>query len=183
MVNPLELYDAITLLPLERRKTLQLDSFPMNFSFWPETDIFLFACTSGNLYSYDFNKRILKKEQKLTEEFLPVATFINSYYYVFSTSSLKLCVGDLGEGSLFNLGSGNARIHFLQKLEKKHLLLSALTNGEMRIYRTDRLPRLLAICTIQHCQAGGVAAKVENVMIGRKEFIITSSQMEGTVRV
>ena len=179
---PLYIYDASTLLPLEGWETPQIDVFA--FSFCSETDTFLFACGDGDLYSYDFSQKTLKKVQKLEEEFLLAAvTFIDAVYYVFSTYSGKLFVGNLEDGSINDTNFGKSSTWNLEKFENRNVLFSALDKGKLIIYRTNRLPKLPVVCSVQaHDNGINQWINMEKAVINGKEFIITRGH-DGKMKV
>lgn len=83
--NTVQFYNATTLLPVEGRKTLHLDSSVLQISYSAETDTCTLKCMHGNIYSYDLRNHLLTKQQKCGETRNPV-------YYQFLSSSGQISI-------------------------------------------------------------------------------------------
>jgi len=184
MNNTIQFYNASTLLPAERRKTLQLDSSVLQVSYCAETNIYLFACTLGNIYAFCLSNNALIKVQKYHQERSVIAVlFLKSTYYAFAIiSSCQLSVGNLKNKDLLSFDSRRRDITCFSKSEKGTLLFSGVANGSMRAYRTDQFPKLPNVCSEQVLGLREVFTKIENVMVNGNVFIIASGT-DGKIRI
>jgi len=145
-------------------------------SFWPESDTYLLGCAYGDIYSYDASNNNLKRVQKHGESFVLAIAFINSTYYAFSSCKS----GQLHLASLENEGvaplvfpSQESDSWYLHSIPKKNLLFSGLANGSIILYRTNQLPKLPIISTIQAHKIGKYVTTIQNITINKKEYIVT----------
>ena len=88
--NTVQFYNATTLLPVEGRQTLHLDSSVLKVSHSAETNTCLLTCEHGNVYSYHLSKDLLVKQEKSNEILSATANFVNPVYYEFSSSQLSM---------------------------------------------------------------------------------------------
>jgi len=79
------------------------------------------------------------------------------------------------EGSLLCFDSNQLDPHSICKPENENILLSGLTDGSLRVYRTDRLPRLPVFCSEKSQKAG--VMKIENVVIHGKSILWQQEMM------
>ena len=61
-------------------------------------------------------------------------------------------------------------------------MFSGLIDGSLRIYRTDRLVKLLTFCFVKGQNDAGVVIKIESVKVNGIEYIITA-ETKGIVRL
>ena len=176
----LQFYNATTFLPSEGFETEQLDSSVHVMSFWPETETYLLGCILGNIYTYNLSKKILKKIQSQTESHIIAITFLNSKYYAFSDcDSYQLSLGNLENGELLRFNLVGFETLGLCCFAKRKLLVSILSSnsrGSLRIYRTDQLPKLPVISSIQGFSYEGEIAsrQIQSMTINGKEYLITA---------
>ena len=197
--NTVQFYNPTTLLPLQGRKTLQLDGSVLQISHCPETDMILLTCQGGNIYSYDLSKHLLIKEQESNERPRPRETanylfhdppsnassqiaFLNSAYYAFSSAqSDQISIGKFDDVLTTRIEQESA-ITCLSKSEKGRFLLSGLADGSVRVHRTDQLPHLPIVCSAKDWKGAGDIVKVEEVVSKGKEYVI-AAESNGTIRV
>jgi len=80
--------------------------------------------------------------------------FLSSTSYAFSGfNSGRTHIRNLGNGSLVHSLLERSGVYDLKSLLKRHLLFSRLADGSVMLYRTDRLPKLPLLCSLQgnHC--------------------------------
>jgi len=177
--NTIKFYDASTLLPLEGRKTVQLDGYVTCMFYDDETDTFLIGCGSGSIHTYNASSEELKKLRKY--DYVQVATFLGSRFYALGYSKSRgLALGSLDNDdfSIVSLGSTrNSDCMTLKELPHKNLLLSSFENGFVRVYRTDKLPYLQNLCSLKACPTTGEwIAATEVINVNGKELIVTSGR-------
>jgi len=166
-------YDATSLAPHSQRNRVHINSSVVQMSFWPETDTYLLGCAYGDIYSYDASNNNLKRVQKHGDSFVLAITFINSTHYAFSSCKS----GKLHLASLENEGaaplvfpSQDSDSWYLHNIHEKNLLFSGLANGSMILYRTNQLPKLPVLATVQAHKFVKYVTAIQNVTINKKRI-------------
>jgi len=179
----LKCYDAITLLPLENKKMQKLYRFAANLSYSHENESFLVGRKSGSLYIYNTLTDELKKLQGCQNDVLAFE-FLGSSFYAFSLyKSKELSIGTFENDNVsrFDLqGNNSSSLCFLPK---RNLLLSGLTDGSMRINRTNKLPHARMFCSIWAHKFGPSGVLVQKTSINGKEYVMTTSRMSHNVKI
>jgi len=184
-----QFFNGNTLSNLEER-TLKFPSYVVQMSFCVETDMFLFACTNGNTYIYDFLKNKLTKHLKNEEHHVPAAEFIDPENYAFLLSETKrLYIGNLHYGvdcglrSSFGLEEKSpVSLHFLGQSKT---LLVGLENGEILSVKTRGLnsaPGILILESVCGSEQRKGIPVIKSARINGKEYIITAG-LDRTMRI
>jgi len=169
----IQFYDATSLLPIKGRKALKVDRSVVQMSFHPETDTYLLGCTAGSMYKYNASRNQLKKLKVYGKQVAGI-TFLDSNFYFFTLlDSKKLYVGTLDDDNVFKVDRGHPSAFGLHHINKRNLLFSGLTNGDVRVYRTSKLPLLQAICS---AHTGEWVSGIHSLNINGKEYVVTSSK-------
>ena len=180
--STIEFYDATALLPLERRKTQQLDGYVTCLSYYDKTDTFLLGCDSGSIYAYHADNHELKLLRNCEEKIrIRRVSFVNSKYYVFGHLLLRgFTIGSLDNEDFYKVNSQNSDCSDLVNIPKRNLLLASYKNGLVRTYYTKKLPNLKVLCSVKAHQAG---ESIENININGKEYAVTAGGNDLTVKI
>jgi len=109
-------------------------------------------------------------------------TFLNSTTYAFVPLSRAIFIKSLDYEEYRCFRPKNEAAHSLQSFTEGRFLVSGLVNGSVVIYRTDRLPKLLMICSEQAHEAGKSVSSIEKARINGKECIVTH-ELDGVISV
>ncbi len=180
--NTVQFYDATTLLPLKEREPKKVDSIITDFSYDQETDTYLLSCEDANLiYSYNASRNELKKLKEFDNCVIAVE-FVNPSSYAFSlTTSPKLFIGTLDQDEILTFDSKGGSPYYIQSLNKSRLLLSTIGNGNLVVYRTDKLPKMPIFCSVKVHKRAYSVVRIKNAMVHGKEVVITLSEKDLTI--
>jgi len=177
IVNPgdhtIRFYDTSTLLPLEGRDILELDGLVTEIRFCPENETYMITCSNKSLYIYNPARKSLKELRNRTEASIFSVIFINSECYALLTLSNKLYLCNLENEEIVGFRSKEDASFPFETLKNRRILVTGLKNGSLVVYRTDRLPKLPMICSVQAHQIGKFVIKLESVFMKNKEYIVT----------
>jgi len=169
----IQFYDATTLKPLRERQACKIYGGVMSLTFQPETDTYVFGCASGFIYQYNIPKDEIKRLKAYDSPILRVA-FLHDNFYAFSMwTSKKVHLGNLENKNVLTFDLKNCHSFCLYHFAKKNLLFTGLNDGKMIIYRTNKLPHLQMVCSVQ---TGGWVLTTQSININGKEYMITSSK-------
>jgi len=145
----------------------------MGMSFFAETETFLIGCWDGNIYTYNLSNKMLKNYERHASSHITAITFINSVHYAFSSYDCnEIYVGDLENGDVLRFK--NNFPHSLESLPKRSLLFSFLDNGFVTISRTDQLPKLPILNSVQGILWDSSTRKILSIKINGKDFVLTT---------
>lgn len=155
-----QFYDAATLLPVQGRKPLRLDSSVVQISYCEETDKCTLTCEHENVYSYHLESRLLFKSQKFPEN--------------FSSSQPNQIPIEIPQATDFAQENDASDSH------TSDILNFLLSDDSFNTSRRKRLPN--RISASYDYRAEGSIIKTEKAKISEKEYGITADN-NGRVQI
>jgi len=185
----------------------ELDSAATKVTSWPQSKICLFGCESGNIYAHNLSNNIVQrvhthvknvenvKNIQNVKNHIGSMAFISVNQYIFSRySSNQMYIGRLKDADeekeeegdeeeeiLLQFSGEKSNVYSLHSSPNSNLLFSTHDNGYVKMYRTDRLPKLPNLYSIQTSQFK-LVTQVEKIRINEKEYIITTG-FDGKIRI
>jgi len=172
--STIQFSDATTFEPQKGKKVLVLRGSVVQMTFQPETDTHILGCAPGFIYKYHVSRNELKLLKRCERPVLSI-TFLNSTFYAFLlVESREICVAGLDSDgdNVVKLDLKCRASCSLCHLSKRNLLFSCLSNGDVRIYRTNKLPHLKVMCS---ASTGKWITALQWVKVNGKEYIVTAS--------
>jgi len=177
-----QFYDASTLEPSKRREVLDLEGSVTQMAFQSETDTYILGCNSGFIYKYNISRNELVKVKQCQNQVQGVV-YLKSTLFAFPLFNIKkLYIGNLDHNDVvtFDLNENNpTSLHYSQK---RDLLFLGTSNGSVMIYRTDKLPDLQILYSVQAHSAGNWVLDIQCIHVNGKEYIATAGD-DWTVKI
>jgi len=168
-----EFYDAATLLRRKESEPLQLDSLVIAISNAHRDEMIFLGCELGDVHIYNLVSKKAMKMKKKGVCFVAGGIFLNSSYYAFTElEAAKLSIFDLFNRNMINVYSKNKDAISFCELESQKLLITGLEDGCLAVYKTNQLPKMPMINSVQGYQTELGVILTESIAVKKREYLV-----------